>query len=186
MNHRQLFQSLCLTLLPWIASSTCLLAQQRMTPELLWKLGRVGEAQLSPDARGLAMTVTHYDLVENSGKVDLVFQELPQWLGDACDEATEETIAFETPLAKLNRPKILIGSVKGLNSVNWIHRPEGWRILYIAPSKEEKPTPQAWLLDPPAENPSRLRQSLVVSAISKSRPLAIALPIRSTSSWTRR
>ncbi len=80
-----------------LASS--LQAQQRMTPELLWKLGRVGEAQLSPNARYLAMTVTHYDLAENSGKVDLVLQELPQWLGDACDEATEETIAFETPLA---------------------------------------------------------------------------------------
>ncbi len=127
-----------------------------MTPELLWKLGRVGEAQLSPDARSLAMTVTHYDLGENSGKVDLVLQELPKWLGDACDEATEEATGFETPLAKLNRPKILAGAVKGLNSINWVQRHEGLRLLYIAPSKDEKPTPQAWMLDPAGGEPKQI------------------------------
>ena len=73
MNHRQLFQLTCLFIAPvvtgWLPGSG-LVAQQRMTPELLWKLGRVGEAQLSPDSRNLVMTVTHYDLAENSGKVD--------------------------------------------------------------------------------------------------------------------
>ena len=159
MNHRQLFQLTCLFIAPvvtgWLPGSG-LVAQQRMTPELLWKLGRVGEAQLSPDSRNLVMTVTHYDLAENSGKVDLVLQELPQWLGDACDEATEEAIGFETPLAKLNRPKILVGATKGLNSINWIHRPEGLRLVYIAPSKEEKPTPQAWMLDPAGGEPKQI------------------------------
>lgn len=159
MNHRsrlQSFVSIALPLLTGVLLAGSLCAQQRMTPELLWKLGRVGEAQLSPDARYLAMTVTHYDLAENSGKVDLILQELPQWLGDACDEATEDTIAFETPLAKLNRPKILLGAVKGLNSINWIQRPDGVRLVYVAPSKEEKPTPQAWLLDPAGGEPKQI------------------------------
>ncbi|MCC6509091.1 MAG: hypothetical protein IT423_08285 [Pirellulaceae bacterium] len=154
---------LCLWLLPaaicsglGAVASNQVYAQQRMTPELLWKLGRVGEAQLSPDGRYLAMTVTYFDLAENGGQTDLVVQELPQWLGEACDEATEQAVAFNTPLAKLNRPKTLLGAIKGLNSVNWINRPEGLRLVYLAPTKEDNPTSQAWMLDPAGGDPKQI------------------------------
>ena len=43
----------------------------RMTPELLWKLGRVGDAALSDDGQLVAYTVKRYDLKENSGTTTL-------------------------------------------------------------------------------------------------------------------
>lgn len=131
-------------------------AGERMTPELLWELGRVGQSAISPDGRYLVATVTRYELVANSGKVDLVLQKLPEQLRDACDETAEEAIAFETPLASLSRPKVLLAEVKGLNSVNWIERPEGLRLIYLAPTKDEKPTTQAWLLDPAGGEPQQV------------------------------
>ena len=149
INHR-LF-SLCnwLSLLS-LCACTSLTAAERMTPELLWKLGRIGEAKISPDSRQLVYTVTRYDLAENTGKVDLVWQELPEWLGDACDESTEVVDAFDTPLAKLSRAKVLLSGIKGLNSIDWIKRPEGWQVIYVAPTKEDSPTTQAWTIDPVA------------------------------------
>ncbi len=42
-----------------------------MTPELLWKLGRLGSAQYSEDGKLAAYTVRNYVLKENSGTSDL-------------------------------------------------------------------------------------------------------------------
>ncbi|OON67997.1 prolyl oligopeptidase family serine peptidase [Hymenobacter sp. CRA2] len=46
-------------------------AQQTLTPELLWKLGRLGEMQVSPDRKTVAFTVTRYDLAANGGSADV-------------------------------------------------------------------------------------------------------------------
>lgn len=46
-------------------------AQQTYTPELLWKLGRLGEMQVSPDRKTVAFTVTRYDLGANRGNTDI-------------------------------------------------------------------------------------------------------------------
>ncbi|RTQ49285.1 S9 family peptidase [Hymenobacter gummosus] len=46
-------------------------AQQTLTPELLWKLGRLGEMQVSPDRKTVAFTVTRYDLMANRGNTDI-------------------------------------------------------------------------------------------------------------------
>ncbi|MGN6136187.1 MAG: prolyl oligopeptidase family serine peptidase [Aureliella sp.] len=146
-----------LTLAGLCAAGT-LSAAERMTPERLWKLGRIGQAEISPDGRKLAYLVTRYDLAENSGAVDLVCQDLPQWLGEACDEATEVVAALETPLAALNRPKVLQSGVKGLNSLAWIQRPEGLRLLFIAPTKDSSPTNQAWMIDPAGGEPQQVTE----------------------------
>ncbi|RPD49982.1 S9 family peptidase [Hymenobacter sediminis] len=57
-----------LALLPLAAA-----AQQSTvyTPELLWKLGRLGEMQVSPDRKTVAYTVTRYNLSENKGNSDI-------------------------------------------------------------------------------------------------------------------
>ena len=44
-----------------------LFAQERMTPELLWKLGRVSLMDVSPDGKTVLFSVRHYDVNENSG-----------------------------------------------------------------------------------------------------------------------
>ncbi len=40
----------------------------RMTPELLWKLGRLGEAVASPEGKLVAYTVRRYELAEDKGR----------------------------------------------------------------------------------------------------------------------
>ena len=48
----------------------------RMSPEVLWKLGRVGGATLSSDGASFAYTVRRYELKENKGKSTLYIQKL--------------------------------------------------------------------------------------------------------------
>ncbi len=48
----------------------------RMTPELLWKLARLGEAVISKDGSTVAYTVNSYSLDENSGKTALHLLDL--------------------------------------------------------------------------------------------------------------
>ena len=38
-----------------------------LTPEVMWKMGRVGSSVLSPDGRSVAYTVTYYNMKENRG-----------------------------------------------------------------------------------------------------------------------
>lgn len=43
----------------------------RMTPELLWKLGRLGEAAVSADGSKIIYTVRRYELEKDQGKSSL-------------------------------------------------------------------------------------------------------------------
>ncbi|MEX1024740.1 MAG: S9 family peptidase [Planctomycetota bacterium] len=52
------------------------LAQSRMTPELLWELGRLGEAAVASDGSLVAYTVREYELAENSGRSTLFVRDL--------------------------------------------------------------------------------------------------------------
>ncbi len=42
-----------------------------LTPEIMWKFGRVGNPALSPDGKTLAYTITYYNLKDNKGVTDL-------------------------------------------------------------------------------------------------------------------
>lgn len=46
-------------------------AQNKMTPELLWKLGRVGGIEISPDGTQILFGITYYKIEENKGNRDL-------------------------------------------------------------------------------------------------------------------
>ncbi|AII52649.1 alpha/beta hydrolase family protein [Hymenobacter sp. APR13] len=58
---------LSLLLLPLAAAAQ----QTTYTPELLMKLGRLGEMQVSPDKKTVAYTVTRYTLADNKGQSDI-------------------------------------------------------------------------------------------------------------------
>ncbi|WP_251046942.1 S9 family peptidase [Hymenobacter sp. ISL-91] len=62
--HKPLITALLL--LPLAAA-----AQTTYTPELLLKLGRLGEMQVSPDQKTVAYTVTRYSLTDNKGQSDI-------------------------------------------------------------------------------------------------------------------
>jgi hypothetical protein len=48
---------------------------KRLTPELLWKLGRLGESAVSEDGTKIAYTIKRYDLAENNGSTSLFLLE---------------------------------------------------------------------------------------------------------------
>lgn len=43
----------------------------RLTPELLWSFGRVGEVAISPDRQTIVFGVKYYDVADNKGNTDL-------------------------------------------------------------------------------------------------------------------
>ncbi len=115
-------------------------AGTRMTPELLWKLGRFGEATLSPDGSQVAYTVRRYRLEANKGWSTLYLM----------DVASQEQ-------------QILLADWSSLGSVQWVQRPEGLRIFFEGMpgsgpddtagdaedvARPEVDAPQAWALDP--------------------------------------
>lgn len=137
-----------------------LVRAERLTPEKLWDLARIGDASISPDGSQLAYLVSHYELAENSGKATLYLQDLPSEL----PSSDSKSIAFETPLA-VTEPKVLIESMKGLYGLSWFAHPSGPKLVYVAPGTfhsaedaadeadgaedgEEAKAPQAWMIDP--------------------------------------
>lgn len=158
---------LLLTLFALLVSAHTASAE-RLTPEKLWDLARIGDAVVSPDGKTLAYLVTRYDLAENKGTTSLVLQPLP-----SADLSTDgkKSIAFESPLATAET-KTLLTDVKGLGSLGWLNHSSGPKLVYIAPGefdkdeeeeadgddednsdeadekKEDEKKPQAWILDP--------------------------------------
>ncbi|MCL2682674.1 MAG: S9 family peptidase [Bacteroidales bacterium] len=43
----------------------------KMTPEILWSFGRIGEYAVSPDGQTVAYTVTYFDIAENRGNAEI-------------------------------------------------------------------------------------------------------------------
>ena len=51
-----------------VALSELEITNKKLTPEILWKFGRVGEYVVSPDRKTVVYTVTRYSLSENRGR----------------------------------------------------------------------------------------------------------------------
>jgi dipeptidyl aminopeptidase/acylaminoacyl peptidase len=95
-------------------------AQSRLTPELMWKLGRVSEPVASPDGKEILYGVTYYDTKENKGNRDL----------------------YKVPAAGGN-PVQLTSSAKSEQSGQW--RPDGRKIGYLS---SESGSAQVWEMNP--------------------------------------
>ena len=52
------------------------IAAGRFTPEVMWKMGRLAESKLSPDAQQLVYTVTYYSMKENRGVTALYLRDM--------------------------------------------------------------------------------------------------------------
>lgn len=114
---------------------------ERLTPEKLMQLKRIGDAAVSPDGQQIAYLVTSIDLAADSSSTSLMIQPV------SSEASAVQAKGFGTPLVS-REATVLLENVKGLNSLSWIQRPDGARLLYIAPSADEAATPQAWLMDP--------------------------------------
>lgn len=74
MRDRCFCNLLCLVslLVCWSGACDSALAQpKRMTPELLWKLGRLGASTVSPNEKVIAYTVRNYELQKNTGRTTI-------------------------------------------------------------------------------------------------------------------
>ncbi len=74
----------------FIASYT--FAQEKLTPEMLWKLGRVNNPQVSPDAKTVIYEVKKYDLATNKG-TNYIYSMAPAG-GTPVQLSDESTNAF--------------------------------------------------------------------------------------------
>ncbi len=106
-------------------------AGQRMTPELLWKLGRLGDAALAPDGHSAAYVVRRYDLKENKGKSHLHLLDL-----------------------KSGRSRELL-TADSIGGLQWATSPRGPRLYYTAPAGKDKKS-QVWALDPANPKPQQV------------------------------
>jgi dipeptidyl aminopeptidase/acylaminoacyl peptidase len=153
-----------------LTSSPC--PGERLTPEKLWDLARIGDAAVSPDGTLLAYLVTRYDLQENKGTTSLMLQSLPD--GEIAISEQRST-ALDTPLAAPQAKTVLAG-VKGLGSLGWLNHSSGPKLVYVVPAEvadaekekagdesagdddeaEKEKKPQAWMLDPRGGEPKQL------------------------------
>lgn len=90
------------------------------TPELLWKLGRVSEINVSPDGKQILFGITYYDVNANKGNRDL----------------------YVMPLTGGTYKRLTTTDVSEYNAI-W--RPDGKKIGYLAPVDGQM---QIWEMNP--------------------------------------
>lgn len=56
---------------PLIGKKEVKLTTDRMTPEVLWSFGRIGEFEVSPDKKLVLFSITYYDIQRNKGNREL-------------------------------------------------------------------------------------------------------------------
>jgi len=69
----------------------------RMTPELLWELARVGGAQVSPDGTQVLLRISRYDLGENAGHSELYLVPVSGGPGGSAGEPRQLTAGEKSP-----------------------------------------------------------------------------------------
>lgn len=107
-------------------------AQNSFTPELLWKLHRISELQISPDGKTLLYGISTYKLEENKGERNL----------------------FTLPLS--GGAPTRLTDVRG-NIFNGMYRPDGQRIGYLA---AESGIMQIWETGIKGDNTQKITQSV--------------------------
>ena len=70
------------------------IAAARLTPEVMWKMGRVGSHALSPDGGTLLYTLTRYNMAENRGVTVIVSRDLASGVER---ELTDRTASAVSP-----------------------------------------------------------------------------------------
>lgn len=89
-----------------IGKPTLTMESNRLTPEILWSFGRVGEVALSPDKKTILFGVKYFDITENKGNTDLYTMNID---GGNLKQITR--------------------SAKGESNIQW--RPDGKKIGFI-------------------------------------------------------
>ncbi len=128
-----------------------------LTPEILWKFGRLGGVQVSPDAKSVVFTITRYSMNANRGVtsiytvpvkggelLELTTNETndfsPRWTADGNRIGFLSTRSGSSQLWEMNpdgsNPKQLTNIDGGINSFSY--SPNGDKILYTKNVQIEK------------------------------------------------
>ena len=99
---------------------TCAFGQDRFTPEVMWRLGRINEMQLSPDGKTILYNVNYYEVMNNKSNKDIY--TIPVTGGTAIRLTTTPTDEY-----------------------NAIWRPDGKKIGFIS---SESGSDQIWEMNP--------------------------------------
>ncbi len=125
IDLKNLFSLMLVCLVSATSANVAVGQMQRMSPELLWKLGRLGDAAISPDEAHIAYVVRRYDLEENSGRSTI-------------------------HLFSMNRggPITPITGWKAIGSLHWINFGDGYQLVFEGMRGDESnPAMQAWALN---------------------------------------
>ncbi len=106
------------------------LKSDRMTPEVLWSFGRLGNPQVSPGGKTVLYTVTYYNIEENKLYRDIY--SIPVSGGE--------------PVNLTNSPE---------NESNAMWRPDGKKIGYLS---AKSGSTQLWEMNPDGSNSTRLTE----------------------------
>ena len=73
MKHFRILSVLIMCAM-WIMSNNTKAAgnDDRLTPERLWSMGRIGSVVSSPDGKSVVYTLTKYDIKENKGHIEFL------------------------------------------------------------------------------------------------------------------
>ena len=98
------------------------IAAARLTPEVMWKMGRVGEHALSPNGKTLLYTLTRYNMAENRGVTILVSRNLAS--GKEC-ELTDTSSSAVSPVWSADGKYIFFASNRSGDMQLWRMKANG-------------------------------------------------------------
>ena len=114
----------CLRLLLALLIVAPLHSQERMSPELLWRLGRIGGAVFSPEGDQILYSLRHYSIEDNGGDSDLFIQSTKGGKAQRITARSSSEYAY-----------------------HWVETKKGARIFFIA-RRDDVETPQVYSMKP--------------------------------------
>jgi dipeptidyl aminopeptidase/acylaminoacyl peptidase len=120
-------RKLLIGLIVCVVGHSQLLAGERLTPERLWDLTRLGSACVHPDGKTVAYAARRYSVPENQGTSEIHLVDLA---------------------SQQDRP--VLGGLKSADSLAFVATPQGVRLFYVGGPRDAEhkdAPPQVWSVD---------------------------------------
>ena len=98
------------------------IAEARLTPPVMWKMGRLGAASLSPDGTTSLYAITRYNMAENKGLTQIYVRDMASGEEKAL---TDNTSSNSDPQWSADGSKIYFTSNRSGSTQLWSMNPDG-------------------------------------------------------------
>ena len=98
------------------------IAEARLTPPVMWKMGRLGAASLSPDGTTSLYAITRYNMAENKGLTQIYVRDMASGEEKAL---TDNTSSNSDPQWSTDGSKIYFTSNRSGSTQLWSMNPDG-------------------------------------------------------------